>query len=43
MEEISYNESFEGKNNTEMGYCIIYAKIIIEIKNDLQSRLDELI
>lgn len=43
MEELFYNESSEGKNNTEIDYCIIRAKIIIEIQNDLQSRLDELI
>ena len=43
MEELSRNESFEGENNIKINYCIVRAKTIMQIQNDLQSRLEELI
>lgn len=43
MEELSFNESFDGENSKKIDYCIIRAKTIMEIQNDLQSRLDELV
>lgn len=43
MEELSRNESFEGENNIKINYCIVRAKTIMQIQNDLKSRLEELV